>query len=302
MELLEYLPLLLFSRVARRLSFESAGRLGSFLGRLAFHLPLSRKKVALENLEKALPDRAPSDRRKIALGSFENYGITLMEFLWSNGRSAEELSAKVNPLNIGVAQQHLSPGGTVILLSGHFGCWEFIIQTLRHHLGRPMAAIVHRQRNRRVDRLVTGIRSQFGNQVIPMGVAVRQVIAAIREGHIVAMLGDQSGPKESMFVEFFGRPAATHRGAAAFALRTATPLVMVFMLRRSDGRYDAKFEEVDRKGIESYSEEHVDELTRRHTRVLERYIRERPELWLWMHKRWKHTEYFESKHVGPEAE
>jgi KDO2-lipid IV(A) lauroyltransferase len=301
MEFIEYLPLLLLSRIARRLSFQTAGRIGAFLGRLAFHLPLSRKGVALDNLARALPDLPSADRRRIALGSFENYGITLMEFLWSNGRTREELLEIAQLVNPGVAEQYLKPGKTLILLSGHIGGWEMIIQTLRHHLGRPFAAIVHRQRNRRVDRLVSGIRAQFGDYVIPMGVAVRQVMTAIREGHIVVLLGDQSGPKESMFVDFFGRPAATHRGAAAFALRTGTPLVMVFMLRRPDGRYDAQFEEVDRTGIESYSEEHIDELTRRHTRILERHIRERPDLWLWMHKRWKHTEYYESRRVLQEA-
>ena len=302
MEFLEYLPVLLFSRIARRLSFRTAGRLGAFLGALAYFFPLSRKAIALENLSRALPELSTADHRRIALGSFRNYGITLMEFFWSNGRSKEELLETICLMNVEVAERNLAPGRSLILVSGHFGCWELIVQTLRHTLGRPIAAIAHRQRNRRVDRLVTGIRSQFGNYVVPMGIAVRQVMGAISRGHVILMLGDQSGPKEAMFIDFFGRPAATHRGAAAFALKTGTPLIMVFMVRAPDGKYEVHFEEVDRAGIESYTQEHVDELTRRHTRILERHIRERPDLWLWMHKRWKHAGYFESRHDVHEAE
>jgi len=296
MEFLEYLPILLFSRVARCLSFRAAGRLGAILGGFAYCLPLSRRTVALDNLSKALPELSSADHRRIAKGSFKNYGITLMEFFWSSGRSKEALLETIRLMNFEVAARNLQPGRALILVSGHFGCWELIVQTLRHTLGRPIAAIAHRQRNSRVDGLLTAVRSQFGNYVIPMGMAVRQVLVAISRGHVILMLGDQSGPKEAMFLDFFGRPAATHRGAAAFALKTGTPLVMVFMVRAPDGKYDVYFEEVDRSGIESYTEEHVDELTRRHTRILERHIRARPDLWLWMHKRWKHTEYFESGH------
>ena len=111
---------------------------------------------------------------------------------------------------------------------------------------------------------------------------------------MVLMLGDQSGSKASLYVDFFGRPAATHQGPAAFSLKTGTPIVMVFLIRQKDGTSEAVFEEVDRTGLEAYTEENIIELTRRHTAILERYIRQHPDHWLWMHKRWKHTAYYQS--------
>jgi len=97
-----------------------------------------------------------------------------------------------------------------------------------------------------------------------------------------------------VFVDFFGRPSATHRGPAVFSLRNNTPILMIFLVRRSDGTYDALFEEVDRNGLEAYTEQNILELTRRHTALAEKYIRRYPDHWLWMHKRWKHTPYFEA--------
>jgi KDO2-lipid IV(A) lauroyltransferase len=106
---------------------------------------------------------------------------------------------------------------------------------------------------------------------------------------MVLMLGDQSASRESLFIDFFGRPAATHRGPALFALKTGAPMVMGLLLRQSDGRYAAEFEEIPHDDLHGASERNVAELTRRHTAVLERYIRLYPDHWLWMHKRWKHT-------------
>jgi KDO2-lipid IV(A) lauroyltransferase len=136
-----------------------------------------------------------------------------------------------------------------------------------------------------------------------MGPSSRKVLAALAEHHVVLMLGDQSGPKEAVFVDFFGRPAATHRGVAAFSLKTGAPIVMGFLVRQKDGTYTMTLEEVDRTGLDSpNNEDNIIELTKRHTAILERWIRNYPDHWLWMHKRWKHTEYFTQQQNHEEKE
>jgi KDO2-lipid IV(A) lauroyltransferase len=101
-----------------------------------------------------------------------------------------------------------------------------------------------------------------------------------------------------VFVEFFGRPAATHRGTAVFSLKCDTPIVMFFIIRQVDGSHAIAFEEVDREGLSGTQEDKITELTRRHTAVLERFIRQYPDHWLWMHKRWKHTDAYVTQHGG----
>jgi KDO2-lipid IV(A) lauroyltransferase len=128
-----------------------------------------------------------------------------------------------------------------------------------------------------------------------MAHGVRGLLRGLKEGNAMLLLGDQSGSRESLFIPFFGHWAATHRGAAAFALKSGSPLVMYFMLRAPDGRCDIVCEEVDYSDIAGYTEEHVLELTQRHAAILERYIRSYPDHWLWMHKRWKHTAYYEAR-------
>jgi len=294
-ESVEFFFFRLLNGIARKLSFRTAGRIGALLGKLAFALTGVRKSVTFDNLEKAFPELGRKEIRNIARGAYVNYGIAVVEMMWSAGQSLEVLSGTVHFANPHVMEQALAQRKGAIFVSGHFGSWELLVPALGHEFKRPVTAIAQRQRNRQIDALLQVHRFRFGNSTIPMGVSARRVIAALQEEKIVTMLGDQSGPKESVFIDFFGRPSATHRGAAAFSLKTGAPIVMGFLVRKSDGTYEFILEEVDRTGLDQYTEENIVELTQRHTAILEKYIRLHPDHWLWMHKRWKHTEYYESQ-------
>ena len=203
--------------------------------------------------------------------------------------------------NVDVLHDALTRKKGLILLSAHYGSWELIISALRLHVGHPFVIVVQHQRNRKIDKLINSYRCRFDNSTVPLGPSVRELIKALQEGRVVAMLADQSGPKESIFVDFFGRPAATHRGAAAFSLKTGAPIVMAFLVRQQDGKYETWFEEVGQLGLDGYNEKNILELTRRHVEMLEKHIRLHPDHWLWMHKRWKHAEYYQSHKVVEEA-
>lgn len=300
-ESIEYHCLAFLGATARSLSYRIAGRVGSFLGGVAYRFMGRRRRLTLENLANAFPAMPDRERTKIAIAAFKNYGTALVEMLWSGGQPAETLINTVNPVNLGVVQKHLDRQGGLILLSAHYGNWEFLPHGVRLHVGKPMAFIAQHQRNRRIDAMIDAARTRWGNRTISIGVSSREAFRSLHEGAILVLLGDQSGPKEAVFIDFFGRPAATHRGAAAFSLKTGAPIVMVFLIRQRDGTYEAAFEEVDRTGIEEYTEENIIELTRRHTAILEKYIRMHPDHWLWMHNRWKHTEYHLERMVVEEG-
>jgi len=215
--------------------------------------------------------------------------------LWAGEQSPDVLRSCIIPRNIEVLRDALAGGHGAILMSAHFGSWEFLLSGLKLHIPEPFVAIAQRQRNERIDAMIDSRRRRFDVVTVPMGPSVREVLRALSEGKVVLILGDQSGPRESVFIPFFGRPSATHRGAAAFALRANAPIVLVLLMRREDGRYDSVFERIDTSGLTGDREAQIVELTARHTAVLERNIRERPDHWLWMHKRWKHTPEHEER-------
>jgi KDO2-lipid IV(A) lauroyltransferase len=295
-ERFEYLLFLFISAIACRLSFRWAGRVGAFLGNVVFSLTNFRKAITLDNLTKAFPEKSEEEISAIARGAFRNYGIALVESLWTRNKSEEELRRVVRVENADVMQSALALGRGVLFLSGHYGSWELLVSAGRLHFTMPFAIVVQQQRNRRIDALIDASRSRFGNTTISMGVSSRRVLTALAEKKIVTLLGDQSGPKEAVFIDFFGRPAATHRGVAAFSLKTGAPIVMGFLVRQSEGTHVLTLQEVDRAGIDS-SNEGIDELSRRHVAILEQWIRKHPDHWLWMHKRWKHTKFFEQQQM-----
>jgi KDO2-lipid IV(A) lauroyltransferase len=296
--LLEYALFIPVNRIARGLSYRGAGKLGSALGGFVWRCAGYRRKICLDNLTHAFPGKPQSEIRAIAGGAYRGYGRALMEMLWSGGAGEEELRSTMTLENPQVPLDALARGKGLILLSGHFGAWEFIVTSMSLRLGRPVVAIAQSQRNRYIDAVITANRNRFGSGTVAMHQSVREVMRLLRAGKIVGMLGDQSGSRESLFIDFFGRPAATHRGAASFSVKCDTPIVMFFFIRQPDGTYRTVYEEVDRKGLAGTSEEKIVELTRRHTAILERYIRQYPDHWLWMHKRWKHTEFYRSRADG----
>jgi KDO2-lipid IV(A) lauroyltransferase len=288
-EFVEYCFFNFISWIARRLSFRSAGMVGAWLGEAVFSFTAFRKNVTLDNLRQAFPEKNEEEILRIARGAYRNYGIAVLESLWTNRQSAETLKSLVRVVNLHELAAARRLGKGVILLSGHFGSWELLPSAVRLNLDTPLGMIVQRQRNKRIDAKIDASRSRFDNVTIPMGPSSRRVLKALADNQVVLVLADQSGPKEAVFVEFFGRPAATHRGTAAFSLKTGAPIVMGFLVRQEDGSYLFTLEEVDRSGLDSPSEENIVELTRRHVVVLEKWIRKHPDHWLWMHKRWKHT-------------
>jgi Kdo2-lipid IVA lauroyltransferase/acyltransferase len=291
-EFLEYLGYSFLRAIGRALPYVWADAVGMAVGRFLFSAFGVRRRVSMENLRHAFPEKPETELRRIARDALGNYGRTMMLFFWSSARDASAINAHLHLVNGHHATDAAALGRGLIILSGHFGAWELFPNAFATQLNLPMTIIVHTQRNARVDAVVVRDRNRFGNRIVTMEQAPREVLAVLRSGGSLGLLGDQSGPKESLFVEFFGRPCATYRGPAVFSLRQRSPIVMPMMLRRPDRGYDVVIEPIDMSDLSGPTEENIRILTERHTALLERYVRAHPDQWLWAHKRWKHTEHF----------
>ncbi|HUL44795.1 MAG TPA: lysophospholipid acyltransferase family protein [Bacteroidota bacterium] len=271
------------------LPLKSAQRLGMFIGRVAYTLISSRRTVALNNLRHAFPEKSRRELETIAKGAFQNYGIALMELLWFPHLTESSIRSLLHPQNLDLIERRFSEGKGMVMLSGHFGSWELIALGMAHLCGHPFTVIVQTQSNVRIDAIINRHRCLFGNRVVPMNLSVRESLKTLHEGGIVAIAPDQSGPMEGVFVNFFGRRVASHQGPAALALRSGSAMMMGFMVRQPDLTYDVIVEQVNTDNLHGSQAENVEELTQRHTALLESYIRKYPDHWLWMHRRWKHT-------------
>jgi Kdo2-lipid IVA lauroyltransferase/acyltransferase len=263
--------------------------IGRTLGRFVFWPLGYRKEVTLSNLRRAFPEKSESEIVAIARGAYENIGISLLEFVWFPKMSREQLGKMVHFDKPDVVQGAYDKGKGLIILTAHFGNWELMGQSFIVRFGFLVNGLAKTQSNPFVNRSINKRRSRVGNRVIQMETSLREVLRALRNGEAVGLVADQAAPKENVPIEFFGTMVPTHQGPSALCLKLGSPMVSVFSVRRSDGLYDAIVQEVPSQDLKGDSEENINELTRRHVKILEDIIRKYPDQWLWQHKRWKHV-------------
>ena len=259
---------------------------GRGLGLLVYAMDGAHRRVAERNLAAAFPARSSAERQAIASRAFAHFGRLLLELLKFGTLTPEQMLARVDVEGEERARAAYAQGKGVIFITGHFGFWE--LQAMVHALRvEPITMLARTLDNAALNRVLEGIRTRTGNAVIYRRGTLRRVLRVLQEGHGVAVLIDQHiQTRDAIAVDFFQRPAATTAAVAALALRTGAPIMPVFALPLSGGRYRMIYEHpVEPPAADS--PDAVRELTQRCTDILEMYVRRHPELWLWMHRRWR---------------
>jgi KDO2-lipid IV(A) lauroyltransferase len=261
-------------------------RLGTSLGLAFYTFDRAHRRVAEQNVEAAFPSRSVAERHAIVRSAFEHFGRLLFEILKFSTLTPEAMLARAEFEGEERVRHAYAQGKGVLFVTGHFGYWE--LQAMVHALRlRPMAVLARALDNRRLNDLLERIRTRTGNTVIYRKGTIRRVIRLLQAGEGVGILIDQHiMSSDAIYVDFFDRPAATTSAVAALALRTGAVVVPLFALPMGEGRYRMVYEhpvEPPPRG----SEHAIHEFTQRCTDVLEMYVRRHPELWLWMHRRWR---------------
>jgi KDO2-lipid IV(A) lauroyltransferase len=259
---------------------------GHGFGRLVFWVDGFHRRIALENLAHAFPSRSDADRRALAKAMFEHFGGLVFELLKFGTLTREQISALMEVEGLERIQAAHAKGKGVFYVTGHFGYWE--MQAIAHPFHSPTIAVMARPLdNPRLHDMLERLRTVSGNRVLYRQGVLRRVLRELTANSGVAVLIDQHlHTPEAVYVDYFGRPAATTSAPAALALRTGAVVIPVFALPLPGGRYRFIYEHpVEPPPADS--PEPVLEFTQRCTDVLEMYVRRHPELWLWMHRRWR---------------
>ncbi len=219
---IEYAVFVTFERLLRLVGHRGARRLGSGLGALLWSSARTRRRVALENLERALPELTERERYRIARGSFLHLGRNACDIISARRFDAVELCRRLTLEGWEHFAAARSRGRGVLMMSAHLGTWEIAAYPVglyaepMHVIGRPLD-------NPLLDRHLTRIRTRFGNRTIPKRGAARGTLAVLAEGGVVGILIDQRVyPAEGEPLPFFGEPALTSTLLARLAIRYGT--------------------------------------------------------------------------------
>jgi KDO2-lipid IV(A) lauroyltransferase len=286
-ERLEYVSVRLLVALLGALPRSWARGLGAAAGGLAFALLGRLRRVGLRNLELAYPGMPASERARLLGCLYRNLGWQLAEFAQMGRYTSTNTAgiARYEGLEHYLAARDAGHG--VLVVTGHLGVWE--LSSFYHSLmGHPMSMVIRRLDNPLVDAFVNRLRCLHGNQVLDKDF-VRGLLQAMRDGQTVGILMDTNmTPPQGVFVPFFGIPACTASGLARVALKTRAAVLPGFMLwEPAEKKYVLRFGE--RIPLIESGDDEADVVanTAQFTAAIEDTVRDYPDQWLWLHRRWK---------------
>ena len=271
LSLLPFRVLYLFSDLACFLIFGVAGY---------------RKKVVMENLAYAFPEKTEEERRQIAGRFYRNFVDNWIETIKLISVSQRSLNKRISG-NFEIFHELHAKGRSVQVNLGHFFNWE--IMTLYTGLHQPFTflTVYLPQSSKVMDRLMKYIRGRWGNPLIPSTDMARSILPWRKKQYLLALGADQSTPfvDNAYWVYFLNRPAGFVKGPEKFARGQNIPVVMMTTTRPKRGYYhfDYFLLAEDPKSLPD------GELIRQYVRHLEENIRLQPDIYLWSHRRWKNT-------------
>lgn len=278
--------ILVIRNISKLLTIRMRQKIGAALGNFARVIMARRYQITLDNLRNSFPEKSDIWLESKAKASFENIGITFFETLTIDSYNKKNIHRIIEYKNIGLLNEVFSRGKGALFMSAHYSNWEILAYSAAIISDINMLIVVKHQKY--ADEIINKIRTSCGNQVIEMGRAARTMVQWLQDGKPAAMLADQSATADrDIFVDFFGRPAATYKAPAELALRFSIPVILGLAVRQNDGRYLVELQEINTADLK-YDNDGVKELMNRYNKLLEAQIRACPEQWAWQHKRWKH--------------
>jgi KDO2-lipid IV(A) lauroyltransferase len=284
---LEGLGLLLVFLILRLLPLSQATKGAAWVGRKVGPWFIHTRR-ARENLQKVYPEKDPLFIEKIIEGMWDNLGRVIAEYAHLDHIRLEGKDPHVEIKGLEILEELKRDEKPALLVGAHLAHWEMITLTATAHQ-LPISQVYRQANNPLGNFIIRRLQKLRTTRLIPKGPgAGRLTFAALRKGHHLIMLMDQK-LNTGISSPFFGRPAMTSPAAARFALHFSCPLVPVQVIRKNRG---TQFQVIYHPPLPLPStgdmEADVSTLTAQINLILEDWIRQNPEQWLWIHRRWPH--------------
>jgi len=258
-----------------------------FLRFVLYYIVGYRKKVVIQNLKSSFPDKSEKEIMEIVRKSYRNLSDIMVESFKSFTMSKKSLINRYKFINAEEIAPFESTGRSVILAAGHHGNWEWSSVSAGLQLKSQMVGLYKPLSNKYIDALIKKSRGRTNTTLASIYETQKTFNYYSDKGAAFMMAGDQNpgNPRKSIWVNFLGRPTAFLNGIERYAVKHDLPVVFGDARRLGRGRYEITLTTL----CDNPRELPKGEITRLYTKKLEEIIYERPENWLWSHKRWKMT-------------
>jgi len=259
--------------------------ISDLLAFIVFDLIAYRKNIVQSNLKIAFPEKSTRERNKIAARFYRNFTDTMIESikLMSSG---EKLIKKMFTANLDELNALAEKGKNIQIHAMHNFNWEVVNQGVALSLKKPFLAVYQPITNKFFEEIFVKIRSRFGTKLIPANDFKNNFVQYDHEQYILALVADQNpgNPAKAWWLNFFGKPAPFVMGPENAARSRNTIVVFGNFYKLKRGLYTLQIEIV----TEEPASLAKGDLTKRYLQYIQDRIRERPDNYLWSHRRWKH--------------
>jgi KDO2-lipid IV(A) lauroyltransferase len=263
-------------------------RIANLLATLAGRIFRIRGNVVQENLRTAFPDLSADERDQITWQMWRHLILMIMEIA-QTPRKVHETNWKEHShiVNQELFVRTLLSGRPLVIISGHFGNFE-LGGYLMGLFGFPTYTVARELDNKYLDRFINDFRGRTGQYMLPKKGSGADIQKVLERGGILTLLGDQHAGQNQCWVDFFGKPASTHKAVSVFSLGNRAP-TMVSYARRLDRvlHYEVGPEAICDPADPSFELGTVPLLAQWYTNHLENLIRRSPGQYWWLHRRWK---------------
>lgn len=274
--------------VLQALSLSAARTFARFLAWVAYHVDKRHRLVAQENLAKAFPGKySDAEIDRIVRGVYRHFCTVLIEIVQTPRKMhVHNFRQFCDLIDGGRIVDAMLCGRPLLLVTGHFGSWE-MAGTMIGLTGFRTYAIARPLDNSYLDDYLRGFRERTGQKLLAKHGDFEKMQHILDGGGIIATLADQDAGQRGLFVDFFGRPASTHKAVALMAMEHRVPM-MVVGAPKQNGRYEINTADVILPEDYEKTPDAIRAMTQRFTADLERLVRLAPEQYFWVHRRWKH--------------
>jgi len=253
-----------------------------------------RRNVVLNNLKIAFPDKSDDDRLMIAHKFYRHFADHILESFKLMNLSKAALNRRFVYENIDLLNNLMDSGRSLVLVSGHLGNWEWMVN-IQSQLRHKYLAIYKPLASKNFDRLVKQLREKFSvdGELVTMKNVYKRILELEKENvkTITWFLADQSPPVNyPSQIKFFGLETPFYSGPAKLARKFNYAVVYLEIIKQSRGYYQARFRVLN----DNPSNIKEDEIMQNYVSAIEDSIIRQPEMWLWSHRRWKHTKQFDT--------
>ncbi|MGD9300683.1 MAG: hypothetical protein PVI13_03855 [Desulfobacterales bacterium] len=262
-------------------------RLGKILGHTAYVLDRPHRRIVRRNLKFTHPDWSRKKIDNISRRVFQNLGISFLEIFQMLTLSKEQVLRRLRVEGLENLQNANNRNRGLIIVSAHLGSWETGLLFFSCYIQRPILGVAKKIRFAPLNRWIQRLRSRFGIKIIYKKGALTQMRRMLDRGGIIGLLVDQSRRSEGVDVTFFGRRVTATPAAAFLAIRCQCPVLPIFCVRDGSGRLTLVVKppiEIKRRGDLRSDIQFNTQLI---SDAVENAVRQYPDQWFWVHKRWK---------------